>query len=79
MALIGYATVSIADQNLDRQFDELRVHGCDRVYGEAASGKRGAARPQFDARLERELLVERTHSGLAAARAGQGRRTKAQL
>jgi hypothetical protein len=31
------------------------------------------------AAMERELLIERTHSGLAAARAGQGRRTKAQL
>lgn len=132
--IIGYARVSTADQSLDRQEDELRAAGCERVFAEAASGKRGAERPQWQAcrdqlragdtlvvvelsrlgrhtgelsrllddldergvslriltlgvdsgtpagrliftvvgavaEMERALLVERTHSGLAAARA----------
>jgi len=49
MALIGYARVSTPDQSLDRQLDELHRHGCERVFSEAASGKRGAYRPQWDA------------------------------
>ena len=49
--LIGYARVSTLDQSLDRQLDELRAHGCARVFTEAASGKRGAHRPEWDACL----------------------------
>jgi DNA invertase Pin-like site-specific DNA recombinase len=49
--LIGYARVSTPDQNLDRQLDELADAGCDRVFSEAASGKRGATRPEWDACL----------------------------
>ncbi|WP_375504448.1 recombinase family protein [uncultured Jatrophihabitans sp.] len=49
--LIGYARVSTPDQNLDRQIDELRAHGCERIFSEAASGKRGADRPQWHACL----------------------------
>jgi DNA invertase Pin-like site-specific DNA recombinase len=48
MQLVGYARVSTPDQSLDRQLDELRAHGCYRVFAEAASGKRGAHRPQWD-------------------------------
>ena len=51
MAIVGYARVSTSDQSLDRQLDELRQHGCERVFAEAASGKRGAHRPQWDACL----------------------------
>lgn len=51
MQRIGYARVSTPDQSLDRQHDELRAHGCVRVFYEAASGKRGALRPQWDACL----------------------------
>ena len=51
MELIGYARVSTPDQSLDRQLDELRAHGCKRVFAEAASGKRGAHRPGWDACL----------------------------
>jgi DNA invertase Pin-like site-specific DNA recombinase len=133
MAIFGYARVSTTDQSLERQLDQLRDHGCERTFSEAASGKRGAHRPQWDdclghlrsgdtltvcelsrlgrntgdlgrllddldarqigliilnlgidtktpsgrlifsvvaavAEMERELLVERTQSGLAAAR-----------
>jgi DNA invertase Pin-like site-specific DNA recombinase len=49
--LIGYARVSTPDQNLDRQIDELQAHGCERIFSEAASGKRGADRLQWDACL----------------------------
>ena len=51
MAIIGYARVSTSDQSLDRQLDELRANGCERVFAEAASGKRGAHRPQWEACL----------------------------
>lgn len=51
MALIGYARVSTRDQSLDRQVDELRSAGCERVFAETASGRRGAYRPEWDACL----------------------------
>jgi DNA invertase Pin-like site-specific DNA recombinase len=51
MQLVGYARVSTPDQSLERQLDELRAHGCRRVFAEAASGKRGAHRPEWDACL----------------------------
>lgn len=51
MALIGYARVSTADQSLDRQRDDLRAHGSERIFAEAASGRRGARRPQWEACL----------------------------
>jgi DNA invertase Pin-like site-specific DNA recombinase len=49
--LIGYARVSTPEQSHDRQLHELHAHGCDRVFAEAASGKRGAHPPQWDACL----------------------------
>lgn len=134
MATLGYARVSTGEQSLDRQNDELRAAGAEMVYQEVGSGKKGAARPQWDellrslrqsdslmvtelsrlgrstsqlsqladdlsergialkilnlgvdtgtpsgrlvyqiiaavAEMERELLIERTNSGLAASRA----------
>lgn len=134
---IGYARVSRSDQVLDRQLDELKSAGCDRIVTEKASGGKDVERPEFEhlrrdlrkgdrlvvtelsrlgrhtgklvelndelqergvglrvlnldidtstpsgrlifnvvaavAQMERELLIERTRSGLAAARA-QGR------
>lgn len=130
----GYARVSTAEQSLDRQIDELKAAGAERIYSEIGSGKKGAARPQWEellrslrpgdilvvtelsrlgrstsqlssladelaagrvdlrilnlgidtstshgrliytiisgvAAMERDLLIERTNSGLAAARA----------
>jgi len=134
MATLGYARVSTNEQSLDRQQDELTAAGAEMVYTEVGSGKKGAARPQWDellrslrkgdtlmvtelsrlgrstsqlsqladdlaergialrilnlgidtgtpsgrlvyqiiaavAEMERELLIERTNSGLAASRA----------
>ena len=49
---IGYGRVSTAEQSLDRQADELRAAGCDRVFQEVASGRRGANRPEWQACLD---------------------------
>jgi len=49
---IGYARVSTAEQSLDRQADELRPAGCDRLFQEMASGRRGANRPEWQACLD---------------------------
>jgi DNA invertase Pin-like site-specific DNA recombinase len=49
--LLGTPASSTPEQSLDRQLDELRAHGCNRVFTEAASGKRGARRPEWDACL----------------------------
>lgn len=51
MAQYGYARVSTGDQDLGRQFDELTGVGCERIWSEAASGKRGAHRPEWNAAL----------------------------
>jgi len=47
MATIGYARISTADQNLDRQQDDLTAAGCEKVYAEIGSGKKAADRPVF--------------------------------
>jgi DNA invertase Pin-like site-specific DNA recombinase len=41
----GYARVSTADQDPQLQLDALHAAGCDEIYVEHASGKRGAERP----------------------------------
>ena len=37
---IGYARVSKLDQNLDRQLDQLKREGCERIYQEKITGTR---------------------------------------
>lgn len=36
--IFGYARVSRTDQNLDRQLDQLKKAGCDRIYQEKITG-----------------------------------------
>lgn len=48
---IGYARVSTQEQNLDRQLDNLRAAGCERVYQEKITGTR-AHRPEYDRMLD---------------------------
>lgn len=43
---IGYARVSTQDQSLDRQRDQLRQDGCERIYEEKVSGAR-SDRPEL--------------------------------
>ena len=47
MAKIGYARVSTRGQNDDSQVDDLTAYGCEKIFTDAASGKR-AARPELD-------------------------------
>ena len=51
---IGYARVSTQDQNLDRQLDNLRAAGCERIFNEKMTGTR-SDRPE----LKTMLLVLR--------------------
>ena len=57
---IGYARVSTQDQNLDRQRDQLRQDGCERIYEEKASGAK-SDRPELarmlDALREGDIVV----------------------
>ncbi|MBN4664308.1 recombinase family protein [Pandoraea nosoerga] len=49
---IGYARVSVSDQNPDLQRDALHQAGCDDIYEETASGK-STDRPQLTECLRR--------------------------
>lgn len=40
MNIYGYARVSTADQNLDRQIDMLNKYGVDKIYSEKMTGTR---------------------------------------
>ena len=48
---IGYARVSTQDQNLDRQRDQLRQDGCERIYEEKVSGAK-SDRPELGRMLD---------------------------
>lgn len=73
---VGYARVSTPDQNLERQIDDLLAAGCEKVYREIASGKRGALRPEWDRCLEHlragDTLVVAELSRLGRNAAGLG-------
>lgn len=52
MRKIGYARVSTASQNLDRQIAALRAEGCDQIFREKASGKDTRGRPQLEKAID---------------------------
>ena len=49
--IIGYARVSTQEQNLDRQLDQLRQSGCERIYEEKVSGAK-SDRPELARMLD---------------------------
>jgi DNA invertase Pin-like site-specific DNA recombinase len=49
--LIGYARISISDQNLNLQMDALQLAGCEKIYSDRISGAK-AARPGLSLALE---------------------------
>lgn len=51
MALIGYARVSMDDQNPEAQLDQLAEAGCARVFTDKGVSGKLARRPQWDACL----------------------------
>lgn len=78
--IFGYARVSTEDQNLDMQVDALTKFGVDKIYKEnfisindsidtsTAMGKFFFRTMANIAELERDIISERTKSGLQAAR-----------
>ena len=49
--IIGYARVSTTEQNLDRQLDNLKEQGCERIYQEKVTGTK-ASRPEYQRMLD---------------------------
>jgi DNA invertase Pin-like site-specific DNA recombinase len=49
--LIGYAQISISDQNLNLQKDALQLAGCEKIYSDRISGAK-AQRPGLSLALE---------------------------
>lgn len=58
--LIGYCRVSTNEQNLDRQIENLKNYGCDKIYCDKATGK-NFNRPEYiklkDAIRSGDILV----------------------
>lgn len=52
MRKIGYARVSTAHQNLDRQIAALRAEGCAEIFRDVASGKSTRGRPQLERAID---------------------------
>ncbi|MFQ3542835.1 recombinase family protein [Halobacillus rhizosphaerae] len=50
--IYGYARVSSRGQNLDSQINQLKVHGCERIFKEKVSGRKKEDREQFNQLLE---------------------------
>ncbi|WP_141762328.1 recombinase family protein, partial [Staphylococcus sp. HMSC074C12] len=49
--IIGYARVSSIDQNLERQLDNLKTFGVEKIFTEKRSGKSVENRPVFQEAL----------------------------
>jgi DNA invertase Pin-like site-specific DNA recombinase len=49
---IGYARVSSAQQNLDRQLGALRAQRCEKIFSEKVSGKSLKGRPQLEQAID---------------------------
>ena len=52
MRKVGYARVSTAGQNLDRQIAALRSEGCSQIFREKVSGKDVKGRPQLEKAID---------------------------
>jgi DNA invertase Pin-like site-specific DNA recombinase len=50
MAILGYARVSTADQNLDLQIDALKKAGCEKIFKDVVSGVK-TQKPEFEKML----------------------------
>ena len=72
MTVYGYARVSTADQNLDRQKDALLVYGVDRLFCEKISGAK-KSRPELDRMLS---LLEQGDSVVIESLSRLGRSVK---
>lgn len=53
MARLGYARVSLADQNTDLQIRELEASGCERIYKDQGISGTRVSRPELDRLLDR--------------------------
>ncbi|MFJ4264592.1 recombinase family protein [Paenarthrobacter nicotinovorans] len=53
MARLGYARVSLTDQNTDLQIRELEAAGCERIYKDQGISGMRVTRPELDLMLDR--------------------------